>query len=105
MWRREPSVALITLVAIYRRSASALLVLGFLAGVIQLVDAAVGVFQCDLGKSIGPTIIAVASCLRRRLVPTGFDDLVKPINCQRNDNHLKLGNDGNLMKLRLRLTT
>jgi hypothetical protein len=36
---------------------------------------------------------------------TGFDDLVKPINCQRNDNHLKLGNDGNLMKLRLRLTT
>src|SRR5882762_1355188 len=56
---RTIPLALITMVAIYKRSASALLVLGLLAGTIQLADAAVGLLQHDIGKTIGPLSIAV----------------------------------------------
>lgn len=42
-----------------RVAAPALLVLGFLAGIIQSADTIVGIFQHDLGKSIGPAVIAV----------------------------------------------
>jgi hypothetical protein len=56
---RTIPLALITLAAIYKRSTSAVLVLGLLAGVIQAVDASIGVFQQDWGKSIGPLVIAV----------------------------------------------
>jgi hypothetical protein len=42
-----------------RVAAPASLVLGFLAGIIQSADAIVGIFQHDLGKSIGPAVIAV----------------------------------------------
>jgi hypothetical protein len=49
----------LALAAIYKRSTSALLILGFLAGVIQAVDAGIGVFQQDWGKSIGPLAISV----------------------------------------------
>jgi hypothetical protein len=38
------------LVAIYQRSESAILLLGTLAGFIQLLDAGVGLLQHDLGK-------------------------------------------------------
>jgi len=55
---RTIPLAVIVLIAIYKRSESALLVLGTLAGVIQLLDAGVGLFQHDLGKSIGPLVIA-----------------------------------------------
>lgn len=48
---------LITLAAIYKRSTSALILLGILAGVIQLVDSVVGLYQHDLGKTIGPLAI------------------------------------------------
>ena len=51
-------LALFTLVAIYKRAASALLILGALAGGIQLFDAGIGLFQHDLGKSAGPLFIA-----------------------------------------------
>ena len=51
-------LALFTLVAIYKRAASALLILGALAGGIQLLDAGIGLFQHDLGKSAGPLFIA-----------------------------------------------
>jgi hypothetical protein len=56
---RTIPLALLTMVAIYKRSASSLLVLGLLAGIIQLLDAAVGLVQHDLGKTIGPLILAV----------------------------------------------
>ena len=52
-------LALFTLAAIYERAASALLILGALAGGIQLLDAGIGLFQHDLGKSAGPLFIAV----------------------------------------------
>jgi hypothetical protein len=55
---RTIPLALITLAAIYKRSASALIALGLLAGLIQLADAAIGIFQNDPGKIFGPLIIA-----------------------------------------------
>ena len=55
---RTIPLAFITLTAIYRRSESALLMLGTLAGFIQLLDGGVGLLQHDLGKSIGPLVIA-----------------------------------------------
>jgi hypothetical protein len=55
---RTIPLALFALVAIYRQSAQALLVLGALAGVVQSLDAGVGVFQGDAGKTIGPLVIA-----------------------------------------------
>ncbi len=55
---RTLPLALAALVAIYKRSATALLALGALAGLVQLVDAAIGLYQHDLGKTIGPLVIA-----------------------------------------------
>ena len=55
---RTIPIALFALVTIYRQSANSLLVLGALAGVVQLLDAGVGIFQGDVGKTIGPLVIA-----------------------------------------------
>ena len=55
---RTVPLALITLAAIYNRATSALLILGTLAGVIQLLDAGIGLFQHDTGKCAGPFFIA-----------------------------------------------
>jgi hypothetical protein len=52
-------LALFTLAAIYKRATSALLVLGTLAGGMQLLDAGIGLFQHDLGKCAGPLFLAV----------------------------------------------
>jgi hypothetical protein len=50
---------LITMVAIYKGSVPALFVLGLLAGIIQFVDAAVGLLQYDLGKTVGPLFLTI----------------------------------------------
>ena len=55
---RSIPLALMALIAIYKQSEAALLILATLAGFIQLLDAGVGLFQHDLGKSIGPLVIA-----------------------------------------------
>src|ERR1700716_4107365 len=55
---RSIPLALMVLIAIYRQSEAALLILGTLAGVIQLLDAGVGLLQHDPGKVIGPLVIA-----------------------------------------------
>ena len=52
-------LALLVLRAIYKKAAPALLVLGTLAGAMQLLDAGIGLFQHDLGKFAGPLFIAV----------------------------------------------
>ena len=52
-------LAAFALWAIARRNVQALIVLGALAGVVQLLDAGVGLVQHDLGKMIGPLVIAV----------------------------------------------
>ena len=56
---RTIPLALFALGAIYKRATSALLVLGALAGTMQLLDAGIGLFEHDLGKCVGPLLIAV----------------------------------------------
>jgi hypothetical protein len=56
---RTIPLALFALAAIYKRSVPALLILGALAGAMQLLDAGIGLFEHDLGKCAGPLVIAV----------------------------------------------
>jgi hypothetical protein len=56
---RTVPLAVMALIAIYRRSIPMLLVLGTLAGGIQLLDGIIGIYQHDWGKSVGPFAIAV----------------------------------------------
>jgi hypothetical protein len=52
-------LALLALGAIYRHAASVLMILGTLAGAMQLLDAGIGLYGHDLGKCAGPLFIAV----------------------------------------------
>ena len=54
---RTIPLALFALGAIYKQAAPALLILGALAGVMQLLDAGIGLFEHDLGKCAGPLFI------------------------------------------------
>ena len=56
---RTIPLALFALGAIYRQATSALLILGALAGTMQLLDAGIGLFEHDPGKCAGPLAIAV----------------------------------------------
>jgi hypothetical protein len=56
---RTIPLALFALWAIYKQATPALLILGGLAGAIQLLDAGIGLFEHDLGKCAGPLLIAV----------------------------------------------
>ena len=56
---RTIPLALFALAAIYKRAAPALLILGSLAGAMQLLDAGIGLFEHDVGKCAGPLFIAV----------------------------------------------
>ena len=56
---RTIPLALFALWAIYKQSTPALLILGALAGAMQLLDAGIGLFEQGLGKCAGPLLIAV----------------------------------------------
>ena len=56
---RTIPLALFVLGAIYKQATQTLLILGALAGTMQLLDAGIGLFEHDLGKSAGPLLIAV----------------------------------------------
>ena len=56
---RTIPLALFALGAIYKQATQALVILGALAGAMQLLDAGIGLFEHDLGKSAGPLFIAV----------------------------------------------
>jgi hypothetical protein len=56
---RTIPLALFALGAIYKQAAPSLLMLGTLAGTVQVLDAGIGLFQHDLGKFGGPLFIAV----------------------------------------------
>ena len=56
---RTIPLALFALGAIYKQATHALLILGALAGVMQLLDAGIGLFAHDLGKCAGPLFLAV----------------------------------------------
>jgi hypothetical protein len=55
---RTIPLALFALGAIYKRATQALLILGALAGTMQLLDAGIGLFEHDPGKCAGPLFIA-----------------------------------------------
>jgi len=55
---RSVPLTLIVLATIYQRRVQGLVVLGFLAGVIQVCDCVIGVIQHDPGKAVGPLVIA-----------------------------------------------
>ena len=56
---RTIPLALFALGAIYKQAAPSLLILGALAGAMQLLDAGIGLFAHDLVKFAGPLFIAV----------------------------------------------
>src|SRR5258708_495331 len=56
---RTIPLALFALGAIYKQATPALLILGALAGAMQLLDAGIGLFEHDLRKSDRPPFIAV----------------------------------------------
>ena len=56
---RSIPLAFVTLAVIYKRSTSGLFILGILAGIIQILDAGVGLYQHDPGKTVGPLVIAL----------------------------------------------
>jgi hypothetical protein len=56
---RTIPLALFALGAIYKQSTPGLLILGALAGAMQLLDAGIGLFEHDAGKCAGPLFIAV----------------------------------------------
>jgi len=55
---RTIPLALFALGAIYKQATPALLLLGSLAGAMQLLDAGIGLFEHDPGKCAGPLFIA-----------------------------------------------
>jgi hypothetical protein len=55
---RTIPLALFALGAIYKQATPALLLLGSLAGAMQLLDAGIGMYQHDPGKCAGPLFIA-----------------------------------------------
>ncbi len=61
MYAAAPRIPLVLLVlgAIYMHATPALLILGVLAGAMQLLDAGIGLFQRDLRKCAGPLVLAV----------------------------------------------
>ncbi len=56
---RTIPLVLFALGAIYKQAPPALLILGALAGAMQLLDAGISLFEHDLGKCAGPLFIAV----------------------------------------------
>jgi hypothetical protein len=61
MYAAAPRIplALLVLGAIYKQAVTALLILGALAGAMQLLDAGIGLYEHDFGKCAGPLFIAV----------------------------------------------
>src|SRR5580704_17811277 len=54
-------LALLVLGAIYRQATPAVVLLGALAGAMQLLDAGIGLYAHDLGKWVGPLFIGLLS--------------------------------------------
>ncbi len=71
---RTIPLAVFVLLAIWRQWTQTILILGLLAGVIQLLDGFVGLAQHDVGKTVGPFVVAVlqfwaVSVLWQKLAP------------------------------------
>jgi len=92
MYAAAPRIplALFVLGAIYKQATPALLILGALAGAMQLLDAGIGLFEHDLGKCAGPLILAVLQFFVVYLLhesgvdqpPTGTEDKARRPLCR-----------------------
>jgi hypothetical protein len=77
---RTIPLALFAMGAIYKQAMHALLILGALAGTVQLLDAGIGLFEHNLGKCAGPLFIAVLQFFamyllhRSRRIGTQYDN-------------------------------
>jgi hypothetical protein len=71
-------LALLVLGAIYKQATPALLILGALAGAMQLLDAGIGLFQHDRRKCAGPLFLAVLQFLVVYLLQTSVRSRRKP---------------------------
>jgi hypothetical protein len=65
---RAVPIAVVGIISICYRRWSAMIVIGFLAGVIQFLDGFIGVYQNAPSKSIGPFVIAVVQIFAVYLV-------------------------------------
>jgi ethanolamine transporter EutH len=67
---RTIPLAIITLIAIFKKYRKTVITLGFLAGCIQFIDGFIGIYQQDVLKSAGPFFLAIiqitAVCLAAR---------------------------------------
>ena len=65
MYAAAPRIplALFAFAAIYKKATPELLILGALAGGMQLLDSGIGLFEHDFGKCAGPLFIAVLQFL------------------------------------------
>jgi hypothetical protein len=71
-------LALLVLGAIHKQATPALLILGALAGAMQLLDAGIGLFQHDRRKCAGPLFLAVLQFLVVYLLQTSVRSRRKP---------------------------
>lgn len=55
---RTLPLAVVTLIVVYRQLPAALVTLGLLAGAVQCMDGFIGIYQHDVGKAVGPFVIA-----------------------------------------------
>ena len=78
---RTIPLALFALGAIYKQAAPALLILGALAGAVQLLDAGIGLYEHDLGKCAGPLFIAVVQFFVVYLVHSTKEGVFLCIGC------------------------
>ncbi len=56
---RTIPLAVLALWAIVKRSRKELIILGVLAGLMQFFDGFIGLYQGDMGKTIGPFVLAI----------------------------------------------
>jgi hypothetical protein len=90
---RTIPLALFVLGAIYRQATNALLILGALAGIMQLLDAGIGLFEHDLGKCAGPLFIAALQFFVVYLLQRSVRNMTQ---ITRGQTHAWLGKEGHL---------
>ncbi len=60
---RSIPIAVVGIWAIVKRDVPIIVVIGTLAGVVQLVDAGIGIYRHDIFKTIGPAVLGLVQLL------------------------------------------
>ena len=66
---RTIPIAILAIWAIVKRIRQELFILGILVGAMQFFDGFIGIYQHDLGKSIGPFVLALLQIIALTMVP------------------------------------